>query len=401
MNSPARRLSREYAGALGRHLLRPQERLLQQAYELGRQAIARGLGVLDIARIHQQALVACIAPDRAREDQVHAFEITEAFFLEALSPFEAHHRGFREANLRLRQLNHMLESRNAEMAAQNRELAREVSQRKRTEQALRESEDHYRQLFHQARQMQENLRLLSRRILFVQEEERKRISRELHDEVGQALAAINMNLGMLQSNGAVGEITLKEQIAAARSLLGQTMEGVHRFARELRPAMLDELDLLPALRSCLRGFAERTGLRVRFQGAAEAEQLNDEQKLVVFRVTQESLTNVAKHARASRVAVTLRRVKDRVQVRIKDNGKSFPVDEQLFANGGKRLGLLGMQERVRLVNGHLALHSAPGQGTTVRVELPFKAGGYPGAGENRYLARDGGNNGKDRSFARR
>jgi signal transduction histidine kinase len=206
----------------------------------------------------------------------------------------------------------------------------------------------------------------------VQEEERKHLSRELHDEVGQALAAINMHLGMLQRNGTVDGRLLKKKIGDTLTLLAQTMETLHGFARELRPAMLDELGLLPALRSYLRNFAERTGLRVSFAASPEAERLNDEQKTVVYRVAQESLTNVAKHAHASRVTVRLRRLSRGLQLEIKDNGRAFKVDEQLSRKGRKRLGLLGMQERARLVNGRFAVKSRPGKGTAVSMEIPFK-----------------------------
>jgi signal transduction histidine kinase len=118
-------------------------------------------------------------------------------------------------------------------------------------------------------------------------------------------------------------------------------------------------------------FAERNRVRVRFDAAAGAEDLNSEQKTVVFRVAQESLTNVARHAQASRVQIFLRANNGSLQMQIKDNGKSFPVDQQLGVNGKKRLGLVGMQERVRLVNGRFAITSAPGKGTSVRVEIPF------------------------------
>src|SRR5262249_10127199 len=158
---------------------------------------------------------------------------------------------------------------------------------------------------------------------------------------------------------------LKEKIADTQSLLGQTMECVHRFARELRPTMLDELGLLSALRSYLKGFAERTGLRVHFKASPQAEKLDDEQKTVVFRVAQESLTNVAKHAQAPQVTATLRTLKNGVRMQITDNGKSFRVQPQFSVGTRKRLGLLGMQERVRLVNGRFAIESEPGKGTTV------------------------------------
>jgi signal transduction histidine kinase len=355
---------------LWRYLARQQEGVLQQAYELGRAAIAKGLGVLDMARIHQRAMECYLLPTPPIEVKAGLLRAAETFFMETLAPFEAAHRGFRKANLELYEANQALEAGNQELARANHDLEAEVAARRRTEKALRESEELYRLLFHQARLMQENLRHLSIQILHVQEEERKRVSRELHDEVGQALTAVSTNLEMLQRNGAE---EAHRKIADAQSLLAQTMDAVHQFARELRPPMLDELGLLPALRSYLRGFAERTGVRVRFSSIVEAELLSAEQKTVVFRVAQESLNNVVKHAQASQVSVTFRKVKGGVQIRIHDNGKGFKVDRLPSGNGKKRLGLLGMQERARLINSRFEIRSAPGKGTTVSVEISFKA----------------------------
>jgi len=216
------------------------------------------------------------------------------------------------------------------------------------------------------------------RMLQVQEEERKRISRELHDEVGTALTAVNMNLAVLQRDGAAeAAALLSKKIADIGGLLMGAMATVQTFARELRPTMLDELGFLPALRSYLKEYVERSGLRVHFKGD-DVGNLNAEQKTVLFRVAQESLTNVAKHAHASRVQITLRPVNNGIKMRIKDNGKGFAVDQRPSPEGEKRLGLLGMRERVRQVNGSFAVKSAPGEGATVEVGIPFDSRKHPG-----------------------
>src|SRR5207247_6861813 len=138
----------------------------------------------------------------------------------------------------------ILEKRNVDLAEINRELQGEIRERKRTEKALRESEGHLRRLFNEARRMEENLRKLSNQILHAQEEERKRISRELHDKVGQALTAVSVNLQLLKQKAAKVGKGLDATVAETQNLLGQTMENVHRFSYELRPAMLDDLGLV-------------------------------------------------------------------------------------------------------------------------------------------------------------
>jgi len=209
-------------------------------------------------------------------------------------------------------------------------------------------------------------------ILHVQEEERKRISRELHDEVGQTLAAINTHLALVQRDRLGDQdSSLRARIADVEKLLVGAIERMHRFARALRSAALDDLGLLPALRSYLKDYAERTGLLVRFERAAGDVQLSSEQKTALFRIAQESLTNVARHAQATEVVVTFGFVKGGIQLQVGDNGKGFSTKRQLMAAGKTRLGLLGMQERVRLVNGRCIVQSSPGRGTTVTAYIPL------------------------------
>lgn len=351
MNAAARQLSRRYAAALHRYQTREEEAQLQRAYDLGRNAVAQGVGLLEMARIHEQALTRSLSRTTSPTASAKVQRLAETFFFEVLSSFEVTHRGFREGNARLQQLIETLEHR-------NQELAGEVGERQRTENALRESEGSLRELSHQ--------------MLHLQEEERTRISRELHDEVGQALTAINMNLAMLAKLNTAPTRRFKKTVADSRRLLVQTMETVHNFARELRPVMLDDLGLIPALRSYARNFASRTGIRLRFRANPAAERLDRDCKTVLFRVTQESLTNVVRHARATRVEVTIELHRRHIRLTVKDNGRAFRLDQNGAPKTGKRLGLLGMQERVRLVNGQFQIASKPGNGTTVRVELPFR-----------------------------
>ena len=476
-------LMRRYAVTLQKYLASEREAALEEAYELGRAAIAAGLGVLDMVRVHLEAREIALAAGNGRKSHDSLSKLARSFFLQALSPFEATHRGFRETNAQLLKRNRELaaeisERRRTEKALRESEerysrliesaqdvifsltpdgriaavnpafekitgwrrtdwlgkpfaplihpseaavaeerfyavlqgkqpgiweyrmrkadgqytvgeftvarelqhgkpvgayaIGRDIYQRKMTEEALRQSEEYFRALYHEAQVMQDKLRDLSTRILHVQEEERKRISRELHDEVGQALTAISVTLAALRRNGATRNNGISRKVAIIQRLLAGTMENVHRFARELRPAMLDELGLLPALRSHVKSFSARTGLQVRFSADPCAEKLDGEQKTALFRSAQESLNNVAKHARASRVKILLRPSDNGIYMEISDNGKSFCASPETDGREKGRLGLLGMQERARLVNGQFSISPLLGRGTTVRVNIPVQ-----------------------------
>jgi len=239
------------------------------------------------------------------------------------------------------------------------------TKRVRTELELRTLTDHQRE--------EETLRILSGKILQAQEEERRRISRELHDEVGQSLTAVSVALAALQHRGATDAKTFSKTIAGTQRLLEVTMEKVHHFACELRPAMLDELGLLPALRAHLKNFATCTGLCLKFSAHAAAEQLDGEQKTALFRITQESLTNVAKHAGASCVKIFLGRTGGGICLEIADNGKSFHAPGGKAPTHRQHLGLLGMRDRVQSLRGQFVIRPEPGRGTTVRITIPFPA----------------------------
>jgi len=262
-----------------------------------------------------------------------------------------------------------------DMAAANQKLKLEIVHRQKVELALKKSEAHYTQLFEQSRQLQEQLRHLSRQLLLTQEEERKRISRELHDEIVQTLVGINVHLASLTMKAPVNLKDLRKRIIRTQRLVENAVTIVHRFARELRPTVLDDLGLIPALESFIKDFTKRTKIRVRFTAFTGVEQLNSTQRTVLYRVAQSALANVDKHARASDVKVSIGKRQSSIRLEIHDNGKSFELERVLFAKRHKRLGLLGSRERVEMVGGKFGVESAPGQGTTISAEIPIVSNG--------------------------
>lgn len=245
------------------------------------------------------------------------------------------------------------------LATANRELKLEIVHREIAEAALKKSE--------------ERLRHLSHQLLLTQEEERKRISRELHDEIVQTLVGINVHLASLTVRNPIDIRNLRKKIASTRRLVEKSVENVHRFARELRPNVLDDLGLIPALQSFIREFTKRTKIRVQFTALPEVEQLNSTQRTVLYRVAQSALTNVEKHASASNVAVSIQKNQETINLQIQDDGKSFEVERVLLVTRHKRLGLIGSRERVEMVGGKFDITSQKGHGTTISAKIPFSS----------------------------
>ena len=263
------------------------------------------------------------------------------------------------------------QDRMATLALANRELRREIDRRQAVEDSLRKSEEHYGRLLEQSRQMQEQLRLLSRQVLSTQEEERKKISRELHDVIAQTLTGINVRLAALKKEGTSNTRGLERSIARTQRLVQQSVDIVHQFARKLRPTALDDLGLIPALHTFMKHFRAETGIRVSLSAFAAVEQLHGDKRTVLYRVAQEALTNVARHARASQVEVKLQKMGEAICMTITDDGKGFQTERVVRAKQGKRLGLLGMRERLEIVGGNFTVTSAPGKGTTVLAQIPL------------------------------
>ena len=262
-------------------------------------------------------------------------------------------------------------SRTGELTETRRQLKQEISRRQTAEESLTKSKLHYGQLLARSQQMEAQIRHLARRTLLAQEEERKLISRELHDDIAQTLAGINVYLAALKVDATINTKGLGRNIARTQRLVEKSVNIVHRFARQLRPTVLDDLGLIPALHAFLKEFTKRTGILIRVNAMAGVEELNGTKRMVLYRVAQEAMTNIAKHAHASRVKVDLKIIPGAVRMEINDDGKSFVVESVLFAKRHKHLGLIGMRERVEMVGGSFSIESAPGQGTKVCAQIPF------------------------------
>ena len=203
------------------------------------------------------------------------------------------------------------------------------------------------------------------RVVTAQELERRRLARELHDETGQALTSILLSLRAVEE--ANDDQELRTAIAEVRDLVRSTLQDVRQLAVELRPKVLDDFGLVPALERLTQTFGEQTGMSVHFQQMLPPGRLPPEIETALYRIVQESLTNIVKHARATSVSVVLTRKDDSVSVVVEDDGVGF---EPRFAREDG-LGLAGMRERVSLLGGRLAIESRPGAGTTFVAEVPL------------------------------
>ncbi len=364
-------LSRKYRAALGTHLRRNHRASLPTAQGLGRQALAVGMETLDLARIHEQALIALVLPGSSARNRGAMIRRAGSFFAEVIAPIETTHRSAQEISGQIDRLNHALNQRSEELLSSNHRLRREIAQRKSVEEALRKSEQHYGQLLDQSRNMQEQLRLLSRQLLSAQEEERKKISRELHDVIAQTLTGINIQLATLKDKASLNTKGLERSIARTQRLVVHSVNIVHQFARELRPTVLDDLGLIPALHTFMKGFKEQTGIRVSLSAFAGIQHVNGDTRTVLYRIAQEALTNVARHAQASKAEVRIHKSNGDICMLIKDDGKGFQHDQSLPFKKSKRLGLLGMRERLEMVGGKFSVNSAMGKGTTVLAQIPL------------------------------
>jgi signal transduction histidine kinase len=306
MRETMEKLEDQYTAALRDSIAGMGESALHQAYELGRRALADGLGVLDMAAMYNKALAASLPRDSTSEETTLMLQAGASFFAESLSPFEMTHRGFRDSNIALRHLNQTLE------------------------------------------------------------QEIKRIAHALHDEAAQLLASVYLALDEVAGNLPPA----REHLLKVKGLLDLIEGQLRQLSHELRPTILDDWGLLPALKFLAEGVTARTGLFIKVEGES-APSLSPLLATTLYRIVQEALTNVTRHAKATQVKVTIQHELQILRCSIKDNGIGFDVSSLSARTGERGLGLIGIRERLHSVGGSPSLVSTPGQGTELVITIPY------------------------------
>ncbi len=233
-------------------------------------------------------------------------------------------------------------------------ILRDVTERVRVQEALRQS--------------REDVRELSMAAHSIREQEKSRIARELHDELAQALTALKMDVSWLVDQVPSGDKEIADRLTRMQALLDSTVAATRRISADLRPLMLDDLGLVPGIEWLVQNFTQRTGIPCELAIGASDLELQDPHATAVFRILQESLTNVARHAEASLVEVVIERSDACVTLSVRDNGRGFVAGSPRKPNS---YGLLGVRERAHLLGGEARIDSTPGQGTTVEVRIPI------------------------------
>jgi PAS domain S-box-containing protein len=420
-------LLRDYLGGSG-------EAALKRAYELGRRALSHGLGVLDVARLHHEALVRVSPSPLTRAAWVRTVKRAEKLFVESLTPFEMTHRGFQETYAALRiseeRYRELFENANdivfttdlegnftsinragerlsgyarAEVLSMNVSAlispeyleaagrAREVKLSREDESTRYELEivmkdgrripmEANTRLINQGgqpvgvqgiarditerKQAEQALRRANERL----EEAIKRIAHALHDEAGQLLAVVYLALAEIANQLPPEQRERLERISAR---LDQATDQLRHLAHELRPVILDDLGLVPAFEFLAQGVSKRTGLVIAVEGSLQ-ERLAPVMETALYRIFQEALTNVSKHARATHVSVRLQKDGQRITCTIRDDGIGFDISALGTPRGRPCLGLIGIRERVAALGGTLSITTGRGRGTILNMGMPLE-----------------------------
>jgi signal transduction histidine kinase len=299
---------RAYSRALEDYLSRGGEDALQNAYEIGRIALGEGLGILEIAALHHAVLAHVLPRMRSPESLKQHLVRAQEFFGETLSPYEMAHRGFRDAISSLRRLNETLE------------------------------------------------------------QEIQRIAHAVHDEAGQLLVAARLAM-----SGVSHELSpsLQERLQEVSTILDQVEKQLRRLSHELRPTILDDLGLVPALQFLTDGISKRAELSIQIQSSLKGRYAPNIET-ALYRVIQEALTNVTKHARARHVEIQLTNVAKHLHCLVHDDGVGFDAPSVLSCKERGGLGLVGIRERLNAVGGTLQIDSVDGRGTELLIKIPVE-----------------------------
>ncbi|HYR76480.1 MAG TPA: MEDS domain-containing protein [Pyrinomonadaceae bacterium] len=267
-----------------------------------------------------------------------------------------------QAKAEIESLNEALEQRvierTNELRVANEELRKEIIERKSAEEKFKATS--------------EQLRALSAKLQSAKEEEATRIAREIHDELGSALTALNWDLELIeedlnQEEGDERSSKVRVKIAAMKGVIDDTIDAIRRISAELRPSVLDDLGLVAAIRWHGREFEERTGIVAHLDSSLEDIDLTQQQSTAVFRIFEEAMTNVMRHAQATQVDIKLEKENGELELSIRDNGRGITEAEK---SARRTLGLLGMRERANLIGGQVDITGSEGKGTMVSLRIP-------------------------------
>lgn len=363
-----RAFERSYRTALTKHIAGGGDHAA--AARSGRRAARLGIPTLGLARIHDRAAAAYDGAQTG-DGGVRIPARVEEFFAEAVAPLEEAHCGAAIARATSVRVSTALSRRTEQLAAERIRARKAAAEGRALRHEVAQAARRHADLEARSHAVEARMRLLSHRLLSAQEEERMRISRDLHDAIGQTLTGINVGLATLKQSAAADSRDMSEAIATTQRLVERSMKTVHQFAWELRPTLLDDLGLIPALRSYAKTFAARTGLKVSLAVPSKLDPLDVATNTALFRVAQGALSNVERHAHANRARLVIRVTSAAIRLEIRDDGRAFNVARMDRSRRNKHLGLLVMRERIEMVGGTFVINSVQGRGTTVRAEVPL------------------------------
>ncbi|HYK91178.1 MAG TPA: ATP-binding protein [Acidobacteriota bacterium] len=304
-------LVKQFRIALLENLEGAGEGSLERAYQLGRKALDSGIGIVELIALELRVLTDVLAATRPGESSVDIVRATQAFFVESLSPFEMTHRGFEGVTVTLRRLNEHLNDKLEEAA--------------------------------------------------------KRLATALHDEAWQILSVVHIDLALAEQNLPDGA---RKHLMKVRDSLKELEQQLRSLSHEIRPKVLDEHGVVPALRFLAQGVSSRTGIPITVDGPA-GERLPPRIETNIYRIVQEALTNLSRHSGAAHASIRLQSDSETMICSVQDDGVGFNLQETLAKKEHHGLGLLGMQERTASMGGTLHINSSPEKGTEILVTIPL------------------------------